>query len=107
MQTHISLPKKFTWPLVFILVFSQVQVFGQVKLPRLVSDGMVLQRETKTRIWGWAAAGEKVRVNFKGKSYRTTTDANGKWVVTLAPMKAGGPYTMDIRASNQITIKDI
>jgi sialate O-acetylesterase len=107
MHTPSYLPKKVASLLYLMLVLSQVQVFGQVKLPRLVSNGMVLQREAKTRIWGWAAAGEKVTVNFKDKSYRTTTDANGKWAVTLAPMKAGGPYTMDIRASNQVTIKDI
>jgi sialate O-acetylesterase len=107
MHTQTNLSKKFTSLLFLILFLAQVQVFGQVKLPHLVSDGMVLQREAKTRIWGWAAPGEKVTVHFNGKSYRTTTDAKGKWAVTLAPMKAGGPYTMDIRASNQIIIKDI
>lgn len=68
---------------------------------------MVLQRDAKTKVWGWAAPGEKVTVNFKGKSYKTKADADGKWAVSLAPMKAGGPYTMEIKASNQITIKDI
>ncbi len=80
---------------------------SQVRLPHLVSDGMVLQRNAKTKIWGWATAGEKVTVKFNGKSYRATTGADGKWAVTLAAMKAGGPFTMDIRASNQITIRDI
>nr|WP_229961709.1 sialate O-acetylesterase [Pontibacter silvestris] len=68
---------------------------------------MILQRNAKTKVWGWASPGEKVTVNFNRKTYRATTDANGKWAITLAPMKAGGPYTMDIKASNQITIKDI
>jgi sialate O-acetylesterase len=106
MLTETYLPKKFTWLLVMLLL-SQVLVFGQVKLPRLVSEGMVLQRDAKTTIWGWAAAGEKVTINFNGKAYRTITDAQGKWAVTLAPMKAGGPYTLDIKASNQITLNDI
>jgi len=81
--------------------------FSQVKLPQLVSNGMVLQRNAKTKIWGWAAPGEKVRVNFKGKKYQATTGANGKWVILLASLPAGGPYTMNIKASNQITINDI
>ncbi|GAB3824600.1 sialate O-acetylesterase [Pontibacter rugosus] len=68
---------------------------------------MVLQRDTKTNVWGWAAAGEKVTVSFRGKSYKAVADANGKWAIALAPMKAGGPYNMDIKASNQITVKDI
>ncbi len=73
----------------------------------MVSDGMVLQRDAKTTIWGWAAPGEKVAVSFRGKNYRTTSDQNGNWKIALSPMKAGGPYSMDIKASNQITVKDI
>ena len=34
-------------------------VFGQIKLPRLVRDSMILQRDTKINIWGWAAKSEK------------------------------------------------
>lgn len=90
----------------FILMISQI-VFCQVRLPRLVSDGMVLQRNTNAKIWGWAEAGEKVTVNFNGKTYKTTTETDGKWSVTLPGLKAGGPYTMEIKASNTITLKDI
>lgn len=81
--------------------------FAQVKLPQLVSDGMVLQRDIKLNIWGWASKGEKVAVKFNGKSYKTVTGADGKWNIVLTPLKQGGPYTMDIGASNHITIHDI
>ncbi len=37
-----------------ILLVLSVVGFGQVKLPKLVSDGMVLQRNTDVKIWGWA-----------------------------------------------------
>lgn len=80
---------------------------SQVRLPQLVSDGMVLQRGEKINVWGWASPGEKVTVAFRGKNYRATTDANGKWNVALGAMKAGGPYTMEISASNKIALKDI
>jgi sialate O-acetylesterase len=91
----------------FLFQLIDIKVLGQVKLPRLISDGMVLQRDAKTRIWGWASPGEKVAITFNGKAYNTTTAQNGKWTVSLSPTKAGGPYTMDIKASNQITVKDI
>lgn len=81
--------------------------FAKVRLPQLVSDGMVLQRDTKINIWGWAAVGEKVTVKFNGKSNQTTADNSGKWTVILNPMKAGGPYQMEITASNHIILKDI
>ena len=55
----------------FLLLLSQT-VFCEVRLPALISDGMVLQRETDVKIWGWADGGEKVKVNFKGKTYNAS-----------------------------------
>lgn len=80
---------------------------AQIKLPRIVRDSMILQRDAKVKIWGWAANGEKVTVSFAGKKYRTKTGADGKWTVTLSPTKAAGPYTMNIDASNHIALKDV
>ncbi|RYY12837.1 MAG: sialate O-acetylesterase, partial [Cytophagaceae bacterium] len=80
---------------------------AQVRLPRLVSDGMVLQRDAPMRIWGWAAPGEKLTVAFQGKTYPATTGTDGQWRVTLPAMKAGGPYELKIDASNHLVVKDI
>ena len=65
---------------------------------------MILQRDMKINIWGWASKGEKVSVKFNGKTYKTKTGNDGKWMVQLSPMKAGGPYTMDISGKNKITL---
>lgn len=75
-----------------------------VKLPTLISDGMVLQRGTNLKLWGWASKGESVQISFLNKLYKTTADSNGKWEVTLPPQMAGGPYQMQI---NDISIKDV
>ena len=80
---------------------------AQVRLPQLISDGMVLQRDIKTDIWGWASPGEKVRVRFNHHTYKSNTNASGRWSVKLPATKAGGPYDMDISASNHITVHDI
>jgi sialate O-acetylesterase len=90
----------------YILLFYQA-AFGEVRLPRLISDGMVLQRGNSAKIWGWAAEGEKVTINFNSKTYHTTTGKDGKWAVLLSELKAGGPYNMEISASNHITLKNI
>jgi len=92
---------------VFIVCLAAVSSTAQVKLPRLVRDSMILQRDTRVNIWGWAAKNEKVSLKFNGKTYKTKTGADGKWLVVLPAMKAGGPYTMDISGSNKITLKDI
>jgi len=82
-------------------------IAAQVKLPRLISDSMILQRDAKIKIWGWAAADEKVTVSFHNKSYSTITGKDGKWMIVLLTLHAGGPFDMQIDASNHITIKNI
>lgn len=80
---------------------------AQVKLPAIIRDSMVLQRDVKINIWGWAAPSEKVTVTFKGKKYKTFTTDKGKWSLTLDPVSAGGPYSMTIAGKNTITLKEI
>lgn len=92
-------------------------VEAKVKLPALISDGMVLQREQPIKVWGTADAGESVQVKFlkhaapagvKGRklkvAYTATADADGRWSIVLPAMKAGGPYIMQV---NEIELKDI
>ena len=81
--------------------------FAQVRLPQLVRDSMILQRDAKVKIWGWASPKEKIQISFQNKKYKTTADENGNWNVLLAPMKAGGPYTMKIDAKNHIVLNNI
>lgn len=80
---------------------------AQIKLPRLISDGMILQRDTKVNIWGWAAPKEKIELDFNHKTYKTTTAEDGKWQIELPSQKAGGPYEMTLKASNTIVLKNI
>ena len=94
--------------LLFFLFFAvSISIFGEVKLPKLISDGMVLQRETNVKLWGWASSGEKISIHFVNSEYNTTANENGEWEVMLPPMKAGGPYEMQIDANNSVTIYDI
>ena len=91
----------------FWLVLSAPASIAQIRVPRLVSDGMVLQRDLPIRIWGFGSPGGKVTVKFAGETASGVTDDGGKWVVELGPRKAGGPYTMDIDGINHIWLKDI
>ena len=68
---------------------------------------MVLQRQADVKIWGWAAIQEKISIRFNDSIYITTTDDSGEWEIKLSNLEAGGPYTMIIKGSNTITIKDI
>ncbi|WP_100615158.1 sialate O-acetylesterase [Confluentibacter citreus] len=81
--------------------------FADVKLPKLISDGVVLQRDAKIPVWGWASPGEKVTVSFQGKKYSTKASSEGNWTIILPKMKAGGPFTMTISGNNTVEVKDI
>jgi len=86
-----------------VLMISQAALCN-VRLPLLVSDGMVLQRDAGVKIWGWADPNEQITIDFNGKTYQTTADADGNWAVILSELSAGGPYTMEI---NRKTLKNI
>lgn len=97
-----------TWLVtVFLCTVSASSLSADVKLPALVCDGMVLQRDAQVRIWGWASKGEEVRVHFIDSTYRTIANSSGDWEVMLPKLKAGGPYAMRIDAHNSLTISDI
>ena len=61
---------------------------------------MVMQRGKLIPVWGNAEAGETVTIRFNKKSYQTTADADGRWRVDLPKMKAGGPYTLEVKGAN-------
>ncbi|NEU70163.1 sialate O-acetylesterase [Spirosoma agri] len=88
-------------------LFLSVGVQAQLRLPKLISDGMVLQRDATLKIWGWASSGEKITVRFKGKTYKTVTEDNGEWLVKLPPTPSGGPFTMEISGKSRIDLNDI
>jgi len=48
--------------LVFIFLLIPFTSYSQVRLPKLISDGMVLQRDENIRIWGWVSDNEKIIV---------------------------------------------
>src|SRR5207244_935733 len=80
---------------------------ADVSLPKLISDGMVLQRDTRVNVWGWAAPGEKLSIKINGKSYRAVAETDGSWKTSIGPFKAGGPFTMQITGNNTITLRNI
>ena len=81
---------------------------GDLQLPLLISNNMILQRDRALPIWGWTTAGEHVEVVFKGRHYHAVADADGKWSLSMDPSAAGGPYEMKIAAGREVLhIKNI
>jgi sialate O-acetylesterase len=61
----------------------------------IFSDGCVIQRERPVALWGEAAPGARVSVEFAGQCLETTA-FTGHWRVNLPPVPAGGPYRIRI-----------
>ena len=93
--------------IVLLLLFAYGFMFGEVRLPRIISDGMVLQRDAEVKIWGWAASNEEVSVRFIDSTYVTRANEQGEWFVKLTGLKTGGPYSLQVKASNLVTVNDV
>ncbi len=93
--------------LLFILFLYPSFSPAQLRLPKLISNGMVLQRNSQIKLWGWAAAGEKVKLLFRQKEYHTVADDSGHWVIQLPPQSAGGPCNMTFTAGDSLTVSNI
>ena len=81
---------------------------ADVRLPEVISNNMVLQKDIPLPIWGDAAPGEAVVVTLGESVARTTADGSGKWKIILPAMKtAGGPHEMSVKGKNEIKITNI
>jgi sialate O-acetylesterase len=92
-----------------LLLTSTASVFADVKLPAIIGDNMVLQRDKKVSIWGWAKPGEEVMagVSWNAMRWAVKADKEGKWSFKMNPPKTGGPYEMTISGKNIIKLKNI
>ena len=92
----------------FAIVVAVIASAGSaaVKPASLFTDNAVLQQGIAVPVWGMADTGEKVTVKFQGQEVSAKAK-DGKWMVRLTPLKAGGPFDMTIAGSNTIELKNI
>lgn len=102
----MSLSKRFIFFL-YLIFCGALAGNAQIRLPHIICDSMILQRDQPLEIWGWASPGERVILHFKGKQFSTTAGADEKWRITLPAVKAGGPYTMEFSGKNKVVLKDV
>lgn len=101
------MPLPFSLRLTSLLLLAAPAARATVRLPRLVSSHMVLQRNAKLPLWGWAAPGESVRVSFRGTTAQATAGPDGRWQLTLPAQPAGGPFELEVKGQNIIRLTDV
>ncbi len=93
--------------LALLAACSALSARADVKLPVIFGDHMVLQRDQKVPVWGWADDGERVTVEFAGQKMETRA-ANGKWSTALPAFKAssaGAKFT--VKGKNTVEFNDV
>ena len=79
-----------------------------MRLSKIYSDGMIIQRNAENIVEGVATPGNEVRLYFDKKIYEGTCDDDGNFTIFLEPMEEGGPYTINITDnSDRYTINDV
>lgn len=73
----------------------------------IFTDNMVLQRNVRVPVWGCTQPGRAVTVSVAGQTVRTAADTGGFWKLRLAPMPAGGPYSMVVTAAMRRTLTNV
>lgn len=80
---------------------------ADIRLPAIIGDHMVIQRDLPLQIWGWADPGEEVHVTLGDAKASARADAQGNWRVTLPPIKGGKGLEMTLAGKNTIKLTDI
>ncbi len=119
--TAINFNRIFVWSLLemkiscritlvsFVVMFASLAV-ADVRLPAIIGDSMVMQRQTEAAVWGWADPGEKIDVGASWQSSlikATTADKDGNWKVSIKTPDAGGPYKIIIKGKNTVELENI
>ena len=98
---------KFTCSLIMLVCYSCIAT-AQLRLPAMVSDSMILQRDKPVNIWGWWNGAGPVTVSLNGKEFKAEADEHQRWQLQLPATPAGGPYTLTIQAGKETkTIREI
>ncbi len=88
---------KYTKLLLLLCLFCTA-ASAEIRLPKLIGDGMILQRDMPVKIWGWATPEENISIQIdNGVKRWTEVDKNGYWQLVLPNQQAGGPHSIVIQ----------
>ena len=96
--------------LLFVLIIGFTGILSaKITLPALVSDNMVLQQQSKVKVWGWSEPNASVKVTASwGVKGTTKSDKEGNWFLTIAtPAASFTPYNITVSDGEPVTINNV
>ena len=83
--------------------------FGQIKLPAVIGDNMVLQQNSEVAIWGWGDPGSEIKVSgsWNKDTVKAKISNQSEWKVKLKTPSAGGPFTVSIKGNDEVVLKNV
>ncbi len=89
------------------LLFAGASLHADVVMPRILSSGMIVQRDQPLSLFGRADPGEKVTAIIGDDSASTLADAGGKWRLSLPARKGGESFEIRIKGNNELVLNDV
>lgn len=90
--------------------FVTLSAYAEVRLPKIVSSNMVLQRDATVALWGWAEAGEQltIKTSWLAKELKLSADKSGAWRVEVKTTNSKAPQTIEIKSkTSEIKLDNI
>ncbi len=85
-----------------------VTLHAAVQMQSLFQHNMVVQRRCAAPVWGTDTPGQTVTVAFAGQRVRAVTDAQGRWLARLAPLRVSTqPRAMTIAGSTRVVLTNV
>lgn len=85
-------------------------VMAQLRLPSVISSGMVVQQNAKTSLFGWGNPGAKVLIQASWSEKTDTAKISNlaTWKIKIDTPPAGGPHSISLTSGNEkIILNDI
>lgn len=78
------------------------------KIPFILRDNAILQRNKFVPIWGYYLPNKEVKISFCSRDYTVQSDSMGRFEIKIPSHDAGGPYNLVFTADDQkLEIKNI
>jgi sialate O-acetylesterase len=99
---------RFALILLSSFLLSAAAAPAEIRLPHMLSDHAVLQRDRPIHIWGWAMPGAHITAKFQAQTVPAVADSLGAFTLWLAPESAGGPFTLTLSGDGpDLTLSDL